>query len=101
MEKLFIYFFYTCLAAIQIIGFFYSQKKKQPKIRWKVFIVSMLVYYLPIIVFYFYTLIQKIDTMGFRELGLILLMLFGLVMPITQIGITIYKKIFSHSTKLN
>jgi hypothetical protein len=93
-EKLFLYFFYACLVAIQIIGFLYSQKKKQPKIRWKVFIVSMLIYYLPILIFYFYTIMQKIDTMGFRELGLFLLMLFGLVMPITQIGINIYKKIF-------
>ena len=90
MEQLFLYILFIALAVIQFSSAYYAKKKSNPKIRWIVFGASMILFYTPIIYMFLYGYFNKIETFGFRELGLLILAVFGLVIPIAQVVFSLY-----------
>lgn len=91
MEIIILILIVSIPSLIQILGYYLSVRFNQPKIRWIVFVVSMLVYYS--LVFYIYqSILEKHFKCGNWIFAIIVLVFYGLVMPITQILISFYDK---------
>lgn len=89
MDNIILIVIATIPILIQILGYYLSIRFKQSKMRWIVFIVSMMIYYA--FVYYVYqSILEKNYKCGNWIFLIIGLIIFGLTMPVTQLLISAY-----------
>lgn len=90
MENLILIFFFLIPSLIQILGYYFSVHFNQNKIRWFVFIFSMIIYY-GLTYHIYQSILEKNYKCGNWIFAIIVLLVIGLTIPLTQIIISAYK----------